>query len=281
MGPRGQWLLVTLAGIGLALAVGCDRVAPGGGTGAAKSAKPSTAPTTQPESGNLSAIQRMVADSGGSSGASSEMPVLPPGHPPVPGMPMPPAAQTPSLPAGHPPLNPTASMPSVVDAMGTSIPLKWDDPTDWKPARPATTFRLAQYEIPAAEGEAPGAVAVFHFPGSGGSVEDNVARWVGQFSDADGKAIDPASVKQETFEANGLKVHFVEVSGYMMVSKAMGGTGQRSPDQYRLLGGIVEMPDGNWFFKGTGPEKTMAGAREAFLRMLRSVHEGEATAKTP
>jgi hypothetical protein len=86
---------------------------------------------------------------------------------------------------------------------------------------------------------------------------------------------------QETFEASGLKVHFVEVSGYMMVSRTMGGTGERSPSQYRLLGGIVEMPDGNWFFKGTGPDKTMAAAREAFLRLLRSVQADEASVKTP
>jgi hypothetical protein len=280
MSSRGPWLSVALVGIGLVIGIGCDRAAPSGGAAAPKAAKPSTAPATQPASGDLSAIQRMVADSGSGADASSVLAKLPPGHPPVPGL-SPPSAQTPNMPAGHPPLNAPTSTSSAAQMTEPGVPLLWDAPLDWKPARPASTFRVAQYEIPAVEGETPGEVAVFHFTGSGGSVEDNVARWVSQFSDAGGKAIDPAAVKRETFEANGLKVHFVEVSGYMMVGKSMGGTGERSPGEYRLLGGIVEMPDGNWFFKGTGPDKTMATAREAFVRLLASVHGGEASAESP
>jgi len=281
MNRRGLRLLfLTFVVPGLAVAVGCDRTAPAGGTGTSKASQPPAPPATQPAPGDLGAIQKMIANSEKAPGGSTGPSMLPPGHPPVPGMATPPATAGLNLPAGHPPVNAAASMPSAGD-MKPGVPLKWDDPLDWKPARPASTFRLAQYEIPGADGEGPGEVAVFHFTGSGGTVADNIARWVGQFSDADGKPLDPAVAMQETFEASGLKVHFVEVSGYMMVSRTMGGTGERSPSQYRLLGGIVEMPDGNWFFKGTGPDKTMAAAREAFLRLLRSVQADEASVKTP
>jgi hypothetical protein len=39
----------------------------------------------------------------------------------------------------------------------------------------------------------------------------------------------------------------------------------------RLFGAVVEGPGGPWFFKATGPEATMAPAREAFVAMLKSV----------
>ena len=39
----------------------------------------------------------------------------------------------------------------------------------------------------------------------------------------------------------------------------------------RLLAAIVETPSGPWFFKMTGPDHTVASARDAFDAMIRSV----------
>ena len=40
---------------------------------------------------------------------------------------------------------------------------------------------------------------------------------------------------------------------------------------YRLLGAIVEGPNGLVFFKLVGPEKTVAGAANDFTEMLKSL----------
>ena len=40
---------------------------------------------------------------------------------------------------------------------------------------------------------------------------------------------------------------------------------------YRLLGAIVEGPQGPHFFKLTGPERTVASAEKGFRKLLESV----------
>jgi hypothetical protein len=51
---------------------------------------------------------------------------------------------------------------------------------------------------------------------------------------------------------------------------AMGQTGAPKPG-YRLLGAIVEGPQGSIFFKFTGPAKTVAQNQTAFDAMLASI----------
>jgi len=50
------------------------------------------------------------------------------------------------------------------------------------------------------------------------------------------------------------------------------GMGPETPlGDARLFGAVVEGPDGSWFFKATGPDKTLGPERDAFLGMLKSV----------
>jgi hypothetical protein len=52
----------------------------------------------------------------------------------------------------------------------------------------------------------------------------------------------------------------------------MGGGPQPQPKtDYMLLGAIVPGPDANWFFKCTGPQKTMEANRAPFDALLASV----------
>ena len=43
---------------------------------------------------------------------------------------------------------------------------------------------------------------------------------------------------------------------------------------YKLLGAVAEGADANWFFKFTGPEKTVEANRAAFEGMLKSLKRG-------
>src|SRR5262249_22933441 len=55
-------------------------------------------------------------------------------------------------------------------------------PETWKKREPKSNTRLAEYEVPAVKGDKEsGEFVVFYFSGQGGSVDDNVKRWIGQF----------------------------------------------------------------------------------------------------
>lgn len=136
---------------------------------------------------------------------------------------------------------------------------------------PKNAMRKASYEVPRAAGDAEdGELAVFYFgPGEGGGIEQNVDRWVKQFSD-----IQPADVKRADREANGLREHTVEIVRGTFAS-GMPGMGPSGPKKdYALAGAIIEAPSGAYFFKMTGPAKTVAAARAAFMQLLDSVRPG-------
>jgi len=157
-----------------------------------------------------------------------------------------------SAPKEVPPEQPTASGP-----------VKWTAPTRWE-AKPASGMRAATYLIPAAEGDSEGAECAV-FANIAGGVQANIDRWIGQFEKTDG------APKQERETINGLPVTTVDVSGTFKGGGPMMGQSSGPKVGYRLLGAIVEGPDGEVFFKLTGPAKTVAAAQSEFLAMLKSL----------
>ena len=104
---------------------------------------------------------------------------------------------------------------------------------------------------------------VFHFPGQGGSVEANVSRWIGQFTQADGSSA-AASAETRTKEVDGQTVTVVEVAGNYTASMGpMAPPGPPKPN-FRLLAAILETTAGPWFFKLTGPDQTVLKWKQSF-----------------
>jgi hypothetical protein len=129
-------------------------------------------------------------------------------------------------------------------------------------------MRKATYIVPRASGDTEdGELAVSYFgPGQGGSIDANVDRWVKQFKDV------PADrVKREDRKINGMVMHVVEVDSGTFNANTMGHGGEKLKQAYGLLGAIVEAPSGVYFFKLTGPKKTVAGAKKQFDALLASV----------
>jgi len=148
---------------------------------------------------------------------------------------------------------------------------QWSTPAGWNTDAPRP-MRAATYKIAPAKGDSEGAeCGVFFFgAGQGGSVDANIQRWVGQFEQADGK---PASgAKTSTEKVKDLDVTRVEVAGTFT-----GGAGPMAPaggakkPGYKLLGAIVNAPQGPVFFKLTGPAKTVDGARADFDKLIKSI----------
>lgn len=153
--------------------------------------------------------------------------------------------------------------------------VRWTMPAGWK-AEAERPMRLATYTIPA------GAECGVYFFGSGqgGSVEANMDRWIGQFLQADGKPSKTAAkIVKRTI--HGWPVTTVDVSGaYTGMGGPTAPSGAPAMPGYRLLGAIVEGPQGSIFFKFTGPAKTVAANQAAFDKMLDSLGPGSSAAKT-
>ena len=143
----------------------------------------------------------------------------------------------------------------------------WTRPPAWS-AQPERPMRAATYTVPAAAGDREdGECGVFFFgPGQGGGVDDNIKRWLAQFEGAANavpKRATVAGFKVTTIETSGT---YTGGGGPMMQSKS-------SKPGYRLVGAIVEAPQGNVFFKLTGPAKSVQAAQPAFDKMLQSLRK--------
>jgi len=146
--------------------------------------------------------------------------------------------------------------------------LKWTSPKGWKTEGPRP-MRAATYMIPPAAGETASAECAVYFfgTGQGGTVESNLERWKGQVVGPDGK---PADAKIAKRTIHGLAVTTIDTSGDYT---GMGGpmtASKSAQSNYRLLGAIIEGPDGNVFVKLTGPAKTVAACQAEFEKLLNS-----------
>lgn len=132
-------------------------------------------------------------------------------------------------------------------------------PATWKQSEPTSSLRLAQFEIPAVEGDKESAeLAIFSF-GGGGGVQANVDRWVDQFY-ADGRTSKITSGKSAIGE-----YVMVDVTG--TYKKPVGPPILRkteAQENARMLAAILAVEGkGNYFLKMTGEKATVTAAAEA------------------
>ena len=165
-----------------------------------------------------------------------------------------------------------AAQPAVADnALAFTIAgeaLSLEAPANWKRVQPKSNMIETEFSIPAAEGDAaPGRMTVM---GAGGSVQANIDRWYGQFTQPDGSATkDKASTKK--LNVSGSAVTLVDVSGTykdMPGGPFAGGQAVDRPN-YRMLAAIVEVPDrGSYFLKFYGPSATVSANADGFRKMV-------------
>ncbi|MBX3395650.1 MAG: hypothetical protein KF841_09815 [Phycisphaerae bacterium] len=207
--------------------------------------------------------------------ASSAQQGLPPGHPPLNSTPpaRPADAGAAALPPGHPPLG---GGPEPMTAPSKGSELQYETPDSWSVKPVTSSLRKANYGLPRAEGDPEDAeLIVFYFgPGQGGSVEANLERWKGMFVGEDGSALPESASTVDEFQAGGMKVTVLNVTGRYVASNMM--TGQRSDptaSDYRMLAAVVETGGGPWFFRALGPAKTIAMHEASIRQMLSTVRQ--------
>lgn len=147
-------------------------------------------------------------------------------------------------------------------------------PSHWQDLG-ASGMRQAQYRLAPIDGDAaPGEVNVFYFgPQSGGGVEANLQRWIGQMSLPDGGDAATQAVRSE-FVADGMPGHIVSLDGSYKSGggRPMGGGGEILPG-YRLVGVVLEGPEGSLFFKLTGPVATAQAMEKDLLTMVKGAQK--------
>jgi hypothetical protein len=135
-------------------------------------------------------------------------------------------------------------------------------PSDWKKMPPKSNMIQNEFRFPA-EGES---FARITFMQAGGSVQQNIDRWIGQF-----EGTKKEDVKTEKKEVGKSTVHIVDISG--TYKESMGGPFAPGPakklENHRMLGAIIEHADGaQLFVKSTGPAEVVEKLKEGFLKML-------------
>lgn len=147
--------------------------------------------------------------------------------------------------------------------------LSFKAPATWKKETPKSSMRKAQMKVEPVKGDDdPAELTVFVFPNGAGSVESNIERWEKQFIDADKRT---PKAKVEKKKGVNVDVTRVEVSGRFVAAVSPGAAEKNDKPNYRLLGAIVETKDAGYYFKLTGPDKTVADASKGFDALIESM----------
>jgi gluconolactonase len=135
--------------------------------------------------------------------------------------------------------------------------IKLTVPKAWKSEKPSNNFRVAQFKIDPAEGDKEAAeLAVTQFGGGGGSVDDNIKRWINQFDPKDRKVkITKGKCEYGEYIVVDLAGTYLKPDGPPFAQKT-----KPTPNS-RVINVMLTVEDkGSYFFKLAGPDKTVAGA---------------------
>lgn len=139
--------------------------------------------------------------------------------------------------------------------------LKLKIPATWKQQPPSNRLRLAQFLIPAAEGdEHPTELVISSFPGGGGGVDANLKRWTDQFA-GEGRKV---KVTQGKSPQGDYVLHDVTGTYNFTAGGPFAGGKKEARPNHRSLSVVLTIADkGNYFIRMTGTDKAVTAAAEA------------------
>lgn len=184
------------------------------------------------------------------------------------------------LPAPKPAPKPSPT-PAPEAAAGTPLaerklvevgPLRIPLAAGWVEETPTSRLRAAQAALPAPAAGGPAAeLTVYHFgKEQGGDAAANVARWKDQVERPEGLSAEEHA-KETRREVAGLPVTMLEMRGRYLGSRFPGQPEPTPIDDARLVGVIIEHPDGNWFIKVAGARATMDHHAKSIEAMIAGI----------
>lgn len=146
---------------------------------------------------------------------------------------------------------------------GANGSVSMEVPGQWNRKDPSV--RIIEHEYIAPSTDANSTAGRLTMMAAGGSVKDNVNRWIGQF--------DGAGIKKDVKDTqiDGMKVHQIDLRGTYNDRRGPFAPAAKRAD-YRMLGAIIEMKSGGlYFLKFYGPDATITANEQAFQNMIESV----------
>lgn len=175
-------------------------------------------------------------------------------------------------PAQRPTAEPTEPRTPAPLAAGRVVlgPFSMATPATWGVKPVTSSMRVADYVLPAPAGEE-AELVVYYFGASGaGSIDANLDRWFGQFTQPDGRATRDVA-KIEHVQLSGQDATLVSVAGHYHAAAMPGGDEVVDKPDQALLAAIVASPSGPYFFKLVGAKKTIDANAASFRAMLSSL----------
>ncbi len=149
--------------------------------------------------------------------------------------------------------------------------LKFTAPQGWEARTASSAMRVAEFVLPGRDAAAGSAeLVIYYFGGSGGSVDANIQRWLGQMQQPDGRATSDVAAR-DTRTINGLKVSLLDVSGTYVAEVRPGATEKHNSPGFRMRAAVVETPRGPYYVKLVGPATTVAAWNASFGEFLASL----------
>ena len=136
-------------------------------------------------------------------------------------------------------------------------------PDTWKVVKPSSSMRLMEFQVGVNNTDASMAV----FKNIGGTINDNLERWAGQF----GYELIDQDVKITNEMINGIDFHIISILGTYTNTMAFSARNSETKNNYRLLGAIANTTDGLYYFKMTGPNAIINNEIEEFSYFIQSL----------
>lgn len=150
-------------------------------------------------------------------------------------------------------------------------PICLDVPTEWIEIAHSSPMRVAQFQLPRVDGDLEDAECViYYFEGEGGTVEANLERWTNQMLQPDDlRSTDVATTS--SYEISGMQVTALDVPGIFAAQVHPNSKMRYYKRGFRLKAAVVESPDGPFFFKLIGPDRTVTRWDSTFSTFLESI----------
>jgi hypothetical protein len=148
--------------------------------------------------------------------------------------------------------------------------LNFTIPSKWQIGPVESPARGGQWLVPPLHGQGDsGEVVVFYFsPGVGGTAKENIEAWIGTMFNAEGH---PAAAEVKHHETAGFKISQVILFGTYNQFISLPGVPPGPRPNYGLLGAVIENPQGNIYWRFTGPEALITANLPLFNKIIDSV----------
>ena len=132
-------------------------------------------------------------------------------------------------------------------------------PSNWNSIKPTSSMRDKEYKITNSKGE----FNLIVFKNIGGSTEQNISRWIGQFSGTENPLF---PLQQKEIEQNGKNFIFIQNSGYFN-----GGMGQtKAFEDAGLIAFIVADKSDIYYYKAVASVEILLESKEQIISTILS-----------